>query len=347
MSQIIQSGDSFSFAPSADSMLPQLPKGIYKIVQTPDGYVFARQEPFKHISSVYGDHGTVAKRIFRSFQEREHNTGVLLAGTKGSGKSYLGRLLSQEAAEEQIPTIIITEALHGETLRTMLSRLEQQVVVLIDEFEKIYDDPRNQLTFLSLLDGLSTTKHLFILTVNDVAKVDTHMKNRPGRLYYLLEFHGLEEDFIREYCEAKLHNQEHSDEVVELTSLFEEFNFDMLSSLVEEMNRFQESPREAIRYLNIASNGDLGARYHLRILDKEGKLLNAPALWKGNPLRPEENEIYYWASTGDDEDETQVEVKLLREHLVEKLPSRGLFRYEVGGLKITLKNMNKNRDEPW
>lgn len=345
MSQIIQSGDVFSFAPSADSMLPQLPKGVYKIVQTNDGYVFARQEPFKPITSVYGDHGSVAKRIYRSFQERNHNTGVLLAGTKGSGKSYLGRLLSQEAAKAEIPTIIITEALHGETLRAMLSRLDQQVVVLIDEFEKIYDEVRDQLTFLSLLDGLSTTKHLFILTVNDVARVDTHMKNRPGRLYYLLEFHGLEEDFVREYCEAKLQNKEYIDEVVELTSFFEEFNFDMLSSLVEEMNRFQESPRDAVRFLNISSNGDLEARYQLKIMDKNDKYLNSPGVWKGNPLRPEDTPTHYWVS--DEEDEAQIEITMRRENLVEKIPSKGIFRYEVGDIKIALKNLSKSRDEHW
>jgi hypothetical protein len=346
MSQIIQSGDVFRFAPSPDNMLPHLPKGVYKIVSTPDGYVFVRQEPFKKITKVYGNHGTMAKRIYCSFKDRENNTGVLLAGTKGSGKSYLGRLLSQEAADEGLPTIIITEPLSGETLRGMLSHLDQRVVILIDEFEKVYDDTKSQLTFLSLLDGLSTTKHLFILTVNDVSKVDQHMKNRPGRLYYLLEFNGLEEDFIREYCEAKLDNKEHIEELLELTSLFDEFNFDMLSSLVEEMNRFKESALDAVRYLNIAAEGNLRGRYNATVVTLEGVRVNNSGYWEGNPVKPQGHPITYWGSGEDDE---EVELNFGPDNLIEKSHADGIFRYQVDGFIITLKNLFRNRKhhESW
>lgn len=340
MSQIIQSGDAFSFAPSADSMLPKLPKGVYKIVSTPNGYVFARQEPFKHISKVYGNHGAMAKRIYKSFKERENNTGVLLAGTKGSGKSYLGRLLSQEAGAEELPTIIVTEPLNGEILRSMLSQLDQRVVILIDEFEKVYDEPRQQLTFLSLLDGLSTSRHLFILTVNDVSKVDSHMKNRPGRLYYLLEFSGLEEDFVREYCEAKLENKEHIEELVELSLLFDEFNFDMLSSLVEEMNRFQETAMEAVRYLNIASEGNLRGRYQVEIATKEGVKLGSSGYWEGNPLKPQGKSVTYWGQGDDDEEK---ELKFDADQLIEKNYADGIFSFQVNEHIITLKNLFKSR----
>lgn len=132
---------------------------------------------------------------------------------------------------------------------------------------------------------------------------------------------------------------------MELTSFFEEFNFDMLSSLVEEMNRFQESPRDAVRFLNISSNGDLEARYQLKIMDKNDKYLNSPGVWKGNPLRPEDTPTHYWVS--DEEDEAQIEITMRRENLVEKIPSKGIFRYEVGDIKIALKNLSKSRDEHW
>lgn len=334
MSQIIQQGDLFSFAPSQDSMLNALPGGNYILVSTANGWVFQRQEPFKPLAEIYGDHEKVSQRIYRSFKERSGNTGVLLAGTKGSGKSFLGRLLSQRALEDSLPTILITEPIDGETLRYMLSQLDHPAVVLIDEFEKVYDNPKMQLTFLSLLDGLSTTKHLFILTVNDVERVDTHMKNRPGRLYYLMEFHGLDEQFIREYAEAKLENQEHLEELLELSSYFHEFNFDMLSSLVEEMNRFDESPREAVRLLNISPVGNLEGRYFVSVTDMEGREVGSSGFWAGNPLEPKPLDISVY--DGDDEDEKRLAVSV--EHMTAKLPRQGMFLYEFEGYKITLRN---------
>ena len=76
----------------------------------------------------------------------------------------------------------------------------------MDEFEKTYtkEGKNYQAKILTLFDGVYSSKKLFLLTCNDKSKMDSHMLNRPGRLYYLLEFHGLDQAFIREYCEDNL-----------------------------------------------------------------------------------------------------------------------------------------------
>jgi hypothetical protein len=76
------------------------------------------------------------------------------------------------------------------------------------------------------------------------------MRNRPGRLFYLIEFSGLSQQFIIEYCEDNLDNKEYISEMVSISGLFESFNFDLLASLVEESNRYQESPRSCMAILN-------------------------------------------------------------------------------------------------
>ena len=53
-------------------------------------------------------------------------------------------------------------------------------------------------SLLTLLDGVYVNHMLFLLTTNDKFRVSSHMRNRPGRIYYVLDFYGLSDDFIRE-----------------------------------------------------------------------------------------------------------------------------------------------------
>jgi hypothetical protein len=101
-----------------------------------------------------------------------------------------------------------------------------------------------------MLDGTMTSQKLFVLTVNDTWSVSSHMKNRPGRLFYNIEFSGLGAQFIREYCEDKLEDKEQVEPVLQASALFDQFNFDMLKALVEEMNRYKETPFQALEMLN-------------------------------------------------------------------------------------------------
>jgi hypothetical protein len=44
--------------------------------------------------------------------------------------------------------------------------------------------------------------------VNDKFKVNQHMRNRPGRIFYMIEYKGLDKQFIREYCQDRLDAKE-------------------------------------------------------------------------------------------------------------------------------------------
>jgi hypothetical protein len=66
---------------------------------------------------------------------------------------------------------------------------------------------------LTLLDGVFPSKKLFILTCNDKWRIDKHMRNRPGCIFYMLDFKGLDADFIREYCEDRLDAKEYIERI--------------------------------------------------------------------------------------------------------------------------------------
>jgi hypothetical protein len=113
------------------------------------------------------------------------------------------------------------------------------------------------------------------------------MRNRPGRIFYSLDFKGLEQDFIIEYCRDNLDNVDHIASVCRVAAMFDQFNFDMLKALVEEMNRYEETASEAMRMLNAKPEfgGDSKYKVGLQVkgLDISTDLIESD-VWTGNPL---------------------------------------------------------------
>jgi hypothetical protein len=217
-------------------------------------------------------------------------TGVMLAGEKGSGKSLLAKNLAIEAAKRlDIPTIVINAPWVGDKFNSFIQSIEQPVVILFDEFEKVYDSD-DQEKALTLLDGVFPSKKLFVLTCNDKWRIDQHMRNRPGRLFYMLDYKGLDAAFITEYCMDNLKPalQKHTEKLCQIASLFSQFNFDMLKATVEEMNRYDEAPEDSLRMLNVKPEFDSGNKFDIK-LQLNGEDLKDTDLesqqWNGNPLQ--------------------------------------------------------------
>ena len=142
--------------------------------------------------TLYSHHtGNVAKtssRILNTFLDRPRSTGVLLVGEKGSGKTLLAQYTAIIAANEKnIPTIVINKPWHGDQFNAFIQSIDQPAVILFDEFEKTYrrgdGDINYQEKILTLFDDVYSSQKLFLLTCNDKYRMNSHMMNRPGRLY--------------------------------------------------------------------------------------------------------------------------------------------------------------------
>ena len=311
MPYFIKSGDKFKVTSSAALDLhDKLPTGTYSVdVDACTGELFLQIiEPFQLTGKLYGETTRHSNRILSTFLNRESSTGVLLAGEKGSGKTLLSKHLSIQAAEEHgIPTLVVNKALSGEKFNTFLQTIEQPTVIIFDEFEKVYQRPDLQEAMLTLLDGVYPSKKLFLLTCNEKNRININMKNRPGRIYYLIDFHGLSQKFIREYCEDNLKDKSYIDTVCNTALLFDAFNFDMMKAMVEEMNRYGESPSEVLKFLNVRPAFDTRKRY-TAVLQLEGGVKEEKE-WSGQPLLQEipmshlckkSNETQYFKFTAKD-----------------------------------------------
>jgi len=273
-----------------------LPAGNYVIKKNDmTGELYLEQiDSFEFKGKVYGDTHRRADRILYSFNDRPATTGVMLTGEKGSGKTLLAKMLSIKGYEKGIPTIVINAPWCGDAFNAFIQSIEQPVIVVFDEFEKVYDE-HEQEAMLTLLDGVYPTKKLFVLTCNDKWRVNSHMRNRPGRIFYNLEYKGLTSEFIREYCEDNLKAKEHIDKIVGIAGTFDQFNFDMLKALVEEMNRFGETPQEAMEMLNAKPEYGSTSRYTMKLVVNGEEITEnnyEDKEWEGNPLNKPVNISY-------------------------------------------------------
>jgi hypothetical protein len=290
--QYVKRGNTFMVAAKENlDVHPVLPPGNYIVKYDEMNHFFflEKAESFELPKQIYGNAVAQSDRIIETFKKRPFSTGVFLEGEKGSGKTMLAKLLSHKVNRELSgATLIVNIPFVGNKFNKFIQDIQQPCVVLFDEFEKVYHETEKQDQLLTLLDGVFPSKKLFVLTCNDKYKVNSHFKNRPGRLFYMLSFDGLTKEFIHEFCEKNLKPDLHAHipQVLAVAGAVYKFNFDMLNALVEEMNRYDESPKDAVQMLNIKPDDIYRDTFILTYTDPDGVVVPKDQLedteWSGS-----------------------------------------------------------------
>lgn len=205
---------------------------------------------------VYGVHMHKVDKVLRSFESFERNLGVILSGFKGIGKSLFAKLLCAAAIKKGLPVIIVDKFTPG--IASYLESIEQEVVVLFDEFDKTFGGVKTgnneadpQAGMLSLFDGTAAGKKLFVVTCNELHNLNDYLVNRPGRFHYHFRFDYPSAVEIREYLNDKL-LEERVGEIEKVVSFATRvnLNYDCLRAIAFELNS-GENFEGAIADLNI------------------------------------------------------------------------------------------------
>jgi hypothetical protein len=138
---------------------------------------------------------------FESDIENKVKTSAIFYGNPGNGKTTFIKYL---ACKYNLSIKIITFSPEWSNYELLLlfSQIPNDCIVLFEDFDNYFherkciigEDNKNiKFTFdvvLNALDGIYNTYEnvVFIMTVNDISKVDVSLKQRPSRFKYCIEF---------------------------------------------------------------------------------------------------------------------------------------------------------------
>lgn len=277
--KIISSGDIYEIRGDGLKTYDKLPAQVYSVRFSPMAGFYLERHANIEINEpkIYGPHNEKVEKILKSYKIFSRNLGVLLSGDKGMGKSMLAKLLAKRTIEIGMPLIIVDKNYGG--IANYIEKIEQEVVVLFDEFDKIFSDERDgdgssQNELLSLFDGLSSGKKLFVITCNSLNNLSEYLVNRPGRFHYHIRFDYPEPAEVREYLEDNLIS-ERKGEINKIVSFSQRtnLNYDCLRSIVFELNNSEQTFEAAIKDLNILNTSNLS--YNIKALFQSGKIVES------------------------------------------------------------------------
>ena len=251
--RIVRDGDNARII-KVDSVERFLHVGYWSLEQNMSGLYLAATEAPEMPPKLYGDPGSRADRILKTFMSRpKKGLGVMASGSPGTGKTVLAKETCKRAVASGIPVIIVRESYAGGGFASMLENLPTRCLFFIDEIEKIYSSTNSRNWLLSVLDGSVRSDHLFVMTCND-SNIGDAFQSRPGRIRYHFRYEGLEDAVIKGIInenlpEGKARNALH----LLADSSFGALTPDALMSIIEECKIHGELPGDFMEFFNVTN----------------------------------------------------------------------------------------------
>lgn len=256
----ISQGDIFTIYSDSLKTYDQLPAQVYNVRFSKQRGFFLEVSTSLEIkeSKIYGVHDTKCQKVLKSFEAFNRNLGVILSGDKGIGKSLFAKLLAIKAIDAGYPLLIVDTYIPG--IASYIQSIEQECAVMFDEFDKTFGDVKAedgmaspQTELLTLFDGMAMGKKLFVITCNELRKLNEFLVNRPGRFHYHFRFDYPTPAEIAEYMQDKL-PKEYWGEIQAVVSFSRKvkLNYDCLRAIVFELANGLPF-KEAVSDLNIVN----------------------------------------------------------------------------------------------
>ena len=192
-------------------------------------------------------------KVINTYDKSDKTLGVMLAGTKGTGKTVMAKEI---AMKSNLPIITLDNNTHPRFIKQLFAKLENiPVCVIFDEFDKLgdrYDDDQ----LLQIFDGVASNgKHLILLTCNEVENVNEYMLDRCGRIRYYREFAEMSPSMVKEILDDRLTDKKEASVLTDfIIANFKLVSFDNIVSFVDEVNNYPDCTfEELFDDMNISS----------------------------------------------------------------------------------------------
>lgn len=211
------------------------------------GFYLTVKEGFTLPEKIYGPASRFPDRILSTYNMLGKGMSVLLSGPKGTGKTVDAKLTCNAS---KLPVILITSNYTGPAFQAFIDEITTPSIFFIDEFEKVYAEPEEKNFFLSIMDGVSKSRHLYIVTSNS-EDIGEFFDSRPGRVRYHKHYEHLSDEVIIEIIEDKLKNKANQQAVTDYIMGLTEISIDSLTCIIEECNLYDEVPSAFMSFFNV------------------------------------------------------------------------------------------------
>lgn len=139
---------------------------------------------------------------------KSSKTSMLLYGSPGNGKTQFVKYLAKKY-NLPINLVYFSPEYSNIEISTMFANIPANCIVLFEDFDTYFDgrecrmkNEHVRFTFDSIINALDGAYNdykgvVFIMTANDIDKIDDSLKKRPSRFKFVREFSGPDEDVRR------------------------------------------------------------------------------------------------------------------------------------------------------
>lgn len=230
----LQSNNTYKKVEGDFSTVETVPVGIYNIGLSMSGWYLEKYaDKFTFDYKIYGLQTEFCEHVLKTYKNTKGNFGIMLTGTKGTGKTVTAKILANYF---NLPVIIVKDM--GDSNQAMieyLSGFNFDCVLFFDEFEKNFSDKDS--TILQIMDGVynSGYRKIFLLTTNEMT-INENLVGRPSRIRYVRRFGNLDLKTVEEYLDDALEVPEARQELIDFIDTLTISTIDILKTIVNEVN---------------------------------------------------------------------------------------------------------------